>query len=149
MKQRGERRKANAEQKVEREQKYADEQREKSQGTIAKLKKEFEEMSLERRDNDHVVEETKREAAEIERKVSNIDSSMFSCLEPTQMAEHLRQNEEELAKLLTEYWKLRHQTGKFDTNKTLTATHFAGSSEVYMETLANKLGLDLEEVNMT
>ncbi|KAF8482328.1 Nuf2 family-domain-containing protein [Gautieria morchelliformis] len=110
---RAERRKANAEQKVEREQKYADEQREKSQGTIAKLKKEFEEMSLERRDNDHVVEETKREAAEIEQK----------------MAEHLRQNEEELTKLLEEYWRLRHQT------------------EVYMETLANKLGLDLEAVN--
>lgn len=106
------RRKANAEEKLEREQKYADDQRAKSQATIAKLKMEFDEMSLERRDNDHVVEETKKEAAEIER----------------MMAEHLRQNEEEMANLLAEYWRLRHQT------------------EVYMETLANKLGLDLEGV---
>jgi hypothetical protein len=30
------------------------------------------------------------------------------------MAEHLRQNEEELTKLLEEYWRLRHQTGKLD-----------------------------------
>ncbi|KIJ34638.1 hypothetical protein M422DRAFT_70137 [Sphaerobolus stellatus SS14] len=106
------RRKANAEEKLEREQKYADNQRAKSQGTIAKLKQEFEEMALERRDNDHVVEENKKAAAEIDRK----------------MAEHLRQNEEEMSKLLAEYWRLRHQT------------------EVYMETLANKLGLDLEGV---
>jgi len=63
------RRKANAEEKLEREQKYADDQRAKSQATITKLKMEFEEMSLERRDNDHVVEETKKAAAEIERKV--------------------------------------------------------------------------------
>lgn len=52
-------------------------------------------MSLERRDNDQAVEETKREAAEIERK----------------MTEHLRQNEEEMHKLLAEYWRLRHQAG--------------------------------------
>ncbi|GJJ12032.1 hypothetical protein Clacol_006272 [Clathrus columnatus] len=108
---RAERRKGNAEERLGREQKYAEEQRLKSQITIANLKKEFEEMSLERRDNDQAVEETKREAAEIERK----------------MAEHLRQNEEEMHKLLTEYWRLRHQ------------------AEVYMETLANKLGLDFQD----
>jgi len=109
---RAERRKANAEEKLEREQNYADDQHARSQETITKLKKEFEEMSLERRDNDQAVEETKREAAQTERK----------------MAEHLRQNEEEMTKLLAEYWRLSHQT------------------EVYMETLANKLGLDLEGV---
>lgn len=108
---RAERKRTNAEERYEREQRYAEEQRTKSQNTITNLKRQFEEMSLERRDNDHVVEETKREASEIERK----------------MTEHLRQNEEEVQKLLTEYWRLRHQ------------------AEVYMETLANKLGIDFQE----
>lgn len=71
--QRAVRRRANAEEKLEREQRYEDEQRAKSQATIAKLKREFEEMSLERRDNDLAVEETKQRATEIERKV-------FECL---------------------------------------------------------------------
>ncbi|THH10174.1 hypothetical protein EW146_g8456 [Bondarzewia mesenterica] len=39
------------------------------------------------------------------------------------MAEHMRSSEAELNELLAEYWKLRHET------------------EVYMETLANKLGM--------
>ncbi|KII88867.1 hypothetical protein PLICRDRAFT_53383 [Plicaturopsis crispa FD-325 SS-3] len=41
------------------------------------------------------------------------------------MAEHLRRSEAELNELLSEYWTLRHQT------------------EVYMETLANKLGMQV------
>lgn len=41
------------------------------------------------------------------------------------MAEHMRQSQIELNELLTEYWKLRHAT------------------EVYMETLANKLGMQV------
>ena len=72
-------------------------------------------MSLERRDNDQVVEETKKEAAEVERKVRAALASCFLAYTPTQMAEHLRQNEDELAKLLAEYWRLRHQTGKLNT----------------------------------
>ncbi|KLO15739.1 hypothetical protein SCHPADRAFT_849077 [Schizopora paradoxa] len=41
------------------------------------------------------------------------------------MLEHLRKNENELNALLAEYWNLRHQT------------------DVYMETLANKLGIEV------
>lgn len=39
------------------------------------------------------------------------------------MSEHLRASEQELTELLTEYWKLRHET------------------DVFMETLANKLNM--------
>ena len=64
------------------------------------------------------------------------------------MAEHLQQNEEELGKLLAEYWRLRHQTGNLD-KLDIDNNSFRGViSEVYMETLANKLGLDLAEVNI-
>jgi len=41
----------------------------------------------------------------------------------TKMAEHLKMSEGELNELLAEYWKLRHET------------------DVYMETLANKLNM--------
>ncbi|EIW87189.1 hypothetical protein CONPUDRAFT_161784 [Coniophora puteana RWD-64-598 SS2] len=44
-----------------------------------------------------------------------------------QMGEHLRKSEGEINELLAEYWKLRHET------------------EVYMETLANKLNMSVEE----
>jgi len=42
-----------------------------------------------------------------------------------QMLEHLKKSESELNELLAEYWNLRHQT------------------DVYMETLANKLGIEV------
>ncbi|KAH8114618.1 Nuf2 family-domain-containing protein [Phellopilus nigrolimitatus] len=99
----------NAEDKLQRAQQHAEDRRGKSEDEIARLKKDYEEMSEERRENDKQVEETKQEAAELERK----------------MQDHLRKNEAELNELLNEYWGLRHQT------------------EVYMETLANKLGMDL------
>ncbi|EPQ54245.1 hypothetical protein GLOTRDRAFT_139579 [Gloeophyllum trabeum ATCC 11539] len=44
-------------------------------------------------------------------------------------ARHLKQSEAELGELLHEYWTLRHET------------------EVYMETLANKLGMHVTETN--
>ncbi|KAG1883082.1 hypothetical protein F4604DRAFT_1984959 [Suillus subluteus] len=64
---------------------------------------------LKRRENDKQVEELRMEAGDIE----------------TKMAEHLKKSEAELNELLTEYWKLRHET------------------EVYMETLANKLNMNV------
>jgi len=100
-------------------------------------------MSVERRDNDHLVEETKKDAAEIERKVCFHVLTFDVYLKAIKMAEHLRQNEEEMTKLLAEYWKLRHQTGKLDKRSWALADSF---KEVYMETLANKLGLNLQDV---
>jgi kinetochore protein Nuf2 len=73
---------------------------------------------------------------------------MLPAYNATQMAEHLRQNEDEVTNLLAEYWRLRHQTGKCNAFD-LTTAYFGSSQEVYMETLANKLGLDLEEVHTT
>ncbi|KAI5122463.1 hypothetical protein M0805_008774 [Coniferiporia weirii] len=99
----------NAEDKLVRAQQHAEDRRGKSEEEIARLKRDYEEMSEERRENDKQVEETKQDANELERK----------------MQEHLKRNEAELNELLNEYWGLRHQT------------------EVYMETLANKLGMDL------
>jgi kinetochore protein Nuf2 len=60
---------------------------------------------------------------------------------PFKMAEHLKENEVELNQLLSEYWKLRFDTGEDKLNDyrsyfTLTLV------EVYMEGLATKLGLD-------
>ncbi|KAH9951445.1 Nuf2 family-domain-containing protein [Amylocystis lapponica] len=100
---------SNAQEKLERAQRHAEDKRLASQQTIERLQREYEEMSLERRDNDKQVEELRADADEVERK----------------MAEHLRKSQAELSELLTEYWRLRHET------------------EVYMETLANKLGMQV------
>ncbi|KAF9239623.1 Nuf2 family-domain-containing protein [Melanogaster broomeanus] len=100
---------ANAQEKLERAQRHAEEKRHASQLTIERLQREYEQMDIERRDNDKQVEEVRKEADEIEAK----------------MAEHLKKSEAELNELLAEYWKLRHET------------------EVYMETLANKLNMSV------
>ncbi|KAH7913923.1 Nuf2 family-domain-containing protein [Hygrophoropsis aurantiaca] len=99
----------NAQEKLERAQRHAEEKRLASQQTIERLQKEYEEMVVERQDNDNQVEELRMEADQIEAKT----------------AEHLKKSEAELNELLVEYWKLRHET------------------EVYMETLANKLNLSV------
>ncbi|KAH9901654.1 Nuf2 family-domain-containing protein [Cubamyces lactineus] len=100
---------SNAQEKLERAQRHAEDKRIASQQTIERLQREYEEMAVERRDNDRQVEELRAEADEIERK----------------MAEHMKTSQAELNELLAEYWKLRHET------------------EVYMETLANKLGMQV------
>lgn len=100
---------SNAQEKLERAQRHAEDKRLASQQTIERLQREYEEMAIERRDNDKQVEELRAEADEIERK----------------MAEHLKKSQAELNELLAEYWRLRHET------------------EVYMETLANKLGMQV------
>ncbi|KAG2023157.1 hypothetical protein CC2G_000843 [Coprinopsis cinerea AmutBmut pab1-1] len=97
----------NAQDKLERAQRHAEEKRIQSQKAIERVKKEYEEMSLERRENDKQVEELRKQAHAVEMK----------------MAEHLRASEQELNELLSEYWKLRHET------------------DVFMETLANKLNM--------
>ncbi|KAI6019716.1 Nuf2 family-domain-containing protein [Pisolithus orientalis] len=100
---------ANAQEKLERAQRHAEEKRHASQQTIERLQREYEQMDVERRENDKQVEELRKEADEIE----------------TKMVEHLKKSEAELNELLAEYWKLRHET------------------EVYMETLANKLNMNV------
>ncbi|KAF8436921.1 Nuf2 family-domain-containing protein [Boletus edulis BED1] len=100
---------ANAQEKLERSQRHAEEKRHASQQTIERLQREYEQMDVERRDNDKLVEELRKEADDTEAK----------------MAEHLKKSEAELNELLAEYWKLRHET------------------EVYMETLANKLNMNV------
>ncbi|KAI1790724.1 Nuf2 family-domain-containing protein [Ganoderma leucocontextum] len=100
---------SNAQEKLERAQRHVEDKRLASQQTIERLQREYEEMAVERRDNDRQVEELRGEADEIERK----------------MAEHMKTSQAELNELLTDYWKLRHET------------------EVYMETLANKLGMQV------
>ncbi|OAX43797.1 hypothetical protein K503DRAFT_765525 [Rhizopogon vinicolor AM-OR11-026] len=99
----------NAQEKLERAQRHAEEKRQASQQTIDRLQREYDKMDVERRENDKQVEELRMEAGDIESK----------------MAEHLKRSEAELNELLTEYWKLRHET------------------EVYMETLANKLNMNV------
>lgn len=41
-------------------------------------------------------------------------------LHPTQIAEHLKKSEAELTELLSEYWKLRHETGTLFPVKPIT-----------------------------
>ncbi|CDO69122.1 hypothetical protein BN946_scf185042.g24 [Trametes cinnabarina] len=62
---------SNAQEKLERAQRHAEDKRIASQQTIERLQREYEEMSVERRDNDRQVEELRAEADEIERKVGN------------------------------------------------------------------------------
>ncbi|EPT01833.1 hypothetical protein FOMPIDRAFT_1029606 [Fomitopsis schrenkii] len=100
---------ANAQVKLERAQQNAEERRAQSQQTLERLQEEYEKMVVDRQVNDRKVEELRADADEVER----------------QMAEHLRKSQAELTELLSEYWRLRHET------------------EVYMETLANKLGMQV------
>lgn len=71
-------------------------------------------MDIERRDNDKLVEDLRKEADDIEAKVNF--RSHVSSIAPTQhtaqIAEHLKKSEAELNELLAEYWKLRHETGR-------------------------------------
>lgn len=60
---------SNAQEKLERAQRHAEDKRIASQHTIERLQREYEEMAVERRDNDRQVEELRAEADEIERKV--------------------------------------------------------------------------------
>ena len=59
------------------------------------------------------------------------------------MAEHMRQSQIELNELLTEYWKLRHATGVLSYPLIWSLLYSRLMVEVYMETLANKLGMQV------
>ncbi|KAF5357895.1 hypothetical protein D9756_001783 [Leucocoprinus leucothites] len=84
----------NAHEKLERAQKHAEDRKQANERTIIRLKAEYEQMAIERRDNDKQLEELRTEA-------NNIQS---------QMVDHLKKSEAELNELLAEYWKLRHET---------------------------------------
>lgn len=58
------------------------------------------------------------------------------------MNDHMRQSQAELNDLLKEYWKLRHATGDYPSIicRSCDADYII---EVYMETLANKLGMQV------
>lgn len=62
---------SNAQEKLERAQRHVEDKRLASQQTIERLQREYEEMSVERRDNDKQVEELRAEADEIERNVGH------------------------------------------------------------------------------
>ncbi len=100
---------SNALEKLDRAQKHAEDKRLASAHTLNRLQHEYEEMSVERADNDRHVEELRHQADEVEKR----------------MGDHMRVSQAELNELLTEYWKLRYAT------------------DVYMETLANKLGMQV------
>jgi len=78
-------------------------------------------MVAERRDNDKEVEEYHVQEREVHKT----------------MAQHMKQSEIELNKLLTEYWKLRHEAGRY------TLSLWGGSHrlppDLYMEIMSNKL----------
>ncbi|KAJ7231452.1 Nuf2 family-domain-containing protein [Mycena haematopus] len=85
---------SNAHEKLDRAQRHAEDRKAASQKTIERLQRQYDEMVIERRDNDKQVEELREEGSKLE----------------TEMAEHLKANETELNQLLAEYWKLRHDT---------------------------------------
>ena len=66
---------SNAQEKLERAQRHVEDKRLASQQTIERLQREYEEMSVERRDNDRQVEELRAEENEIERKVTLLFST--------------------------------------------------------------------------
>ena len=74
---------SNAQEKLEREQRHVEGKRLASQQTIERLQRQYDEMSVEQRDNDRQVEELRTEADEIERKVScTCDWGMLKCSSP-------------------------------------------------------------------
>lgn len=64
------------------------------------------------------------------------------------MAAHLKESETEINGLLAQYWKLRHETGMSQIVLALLARYSDCETiaEVYMETLANKLGIQVSAV---
>ncbi|KAF7295191.1 hypothetical protein MIND_01057900 [Mycena indigotica] len=85
---------SNAQEKLERAQRHAEDRKVASQKTIERLQAEYDDMVVERRDTDKQVEDIRAQANEIEGKIN----------------EHLKTSETELNQLLAEYWKLRHNT---------------------------------------
>lgn len=71
---------SNAQEKLERAQRHAEDKRTASQQTIERLQREYEEMVLERRDNDKQVEAVRGEADDIERKVGWFCQSSYYML---------------------------------------------------------------------
>ena len=53
------------------------------------------------------------------------------------MAQHVKQSESELNELLTEYWKLRHEAGRWILSRYRVA--LIKHSDLYMEIMSNKL----------
>jgi kinetochore protein Nuf2 len=119
---------ANAREKIERAQQHIEDKRVASRQAIERLEKEYENMAIERRDNDKYNEELRAEADAIEHKVSR-DFCLIPPCQPVpslyaQMADHLKRNEAELGELLAEYWALRNRTCKqtsFQRNLTQVA----------------------------
>lgn len=62
---------SNAQEKLERAQRHAEDRKLASQKTIDRLQREYDKMAIERRDNDKQVEEIRGEANELETKVSD------------------------------------------------------------------------------
>lgn len=59
------------------------------------------------------------------------------------MSDHMKQSQTELNELLKEYWKLRHATGVYISLILPKTQNTHTVEELYMETLANKLGLQV------
>lgn len=57
------------------------------------------------------------------------------------MVDHLKQNEAELNELLSEYWIIRYEAGMWDDYSHSQALRLL--LDVYMETLANKLNMQV------
>lgn len=72
MSQRVQKQLANALERLERAQRHAEDKKLASQRTAERLQREYDEMVLERQDNDRQVEELRREANDVEEKV-NVD----------------------------------------------------------------------------
>lgn len=102
----------NAQEKLDRAQKHAEDKRLGSQKTIERLQQEYEQMALERRDNDKQMDELRKEADDVATRVRMIPQIDFvRLLLALQTAEHHKKSEAELQELMTEYWKLRHEAG--------------------------------------
>ena len=63
----------------------------------------------------------------------------------SQMAEHLKKSQAELNELLTEYWRLRRETGE-RVELSCCKDPYPNSLDIYMETLANKLGMQVTTI---
>jgi kinetochore protein Nuf2 len=70
----------NAQEKLERAQRHAEEKRQASQQTVERLQRDYEKMDVERRENDKQVEELRMEAGDIETKVGPESCPPYSCV---------------------------------------------------------------------
>ena len=130
----------NAQEKLERAQRHAEDKKHSSQQTIERLQREYEEMALERRDNDKQMEELRKEANDV---IAKVCPPSFYIINAYQRLLDDGASEEKRSRTKWTFdWVLEAETrDRYIAIHAYLNQWLNYITEVYMEILANKLKL--------